>query len=56
MKNFPLKKILLSIVIVGIAVGGIFYFTNTTGKKPASGYINPAFGEYITSYTAGVVP
>lgn len=56
MKNFPWKKILLGALALSIVVFGIFYFTNTTGKKPAPSYINPAFGEYITSYTAGVVP
>lgn len=56
MKNLPWKKIILGVLIVSIVGIGVFYFTNTTGKKTSPDFIDPAFGEYITSYTAGVVP
>ncbi len=56
MQNLPWKKIAIAVVAIGIIAFAIFYFTNGAGKKPSSSYIDPAFGEYITSYTAGVVP
>ena len=55
MQNLPWKKIAIGVVALGIIAFGIFYFTNSASKKPSASYINPAFGEYITSYTAGVV-
>lgn len=56
MTNLPWKKIGIGFLIATVFIIGIFYFVNTKGKKIAQSYINPAFGEYITSYTAGVVP
>ncbi len=55
MQNLPWKKIAIGVVAVAVIAIGIFYFTNSAGKKPSPTYINPAFGEFITSYTAGVV-
>ena len=55
MQNVPWKKIAIGVVAVSIVVIGIFYFTDSRGKKSADPYINPAFSEYITSYTAGVI-
>lgn len=55
MKNLPWKKIALGAVAVGLALVGLFYFTNTKASKPVTAFINPAFGEYISSYTAGVI-
>jgi hypothetical protein len=55
MKSLPWKKIGLSAAVLGIIVAGVFYFTASPGSKPGPSYINPAFGEYISSYTAGVV-
>lgn len=54
MKNLPWKKIaigLASIAAIGFAV---YFFTQR--KSPVANYINPAYGEYISSYTAGVIP
>ena len=56
MNSLPWKKIAIGAVAVIIVVAGIFFFTNSKGTKPGPSYINPAFGEYITSYTAGVIP
>ncbi len=56
MQQFPWKKIAIAVVAIGIVVFGIFYFTDSKGKKNAGSYINPAFSEYIISYTAGVIP
>ena len=50
----PWKKIILAVVAAGL-VGAIIYFKTDTEKKDKPFYINPAFGEYITSYTTGVI-
>src|SRR5688500_11351421 len=55
MLTFSWKKITIVVVAIGIVVFGIFYFTDTKGKKKSDNYINPAFSEYISSYTAGVI-
>jgi alpha-2-macroglobulin len=55
MRNLPWKKIAIGAVGVAVFAVAIFYFT--TGKSDKQpGYINPAFGEYISTYTAGVIP
>ncbi len=56
MNSLPWKKIAIGAVAVTIVIAGIFYYTTSKGTKPAPSYINPAFGEYITSYSAGVLP
>lgn len=50
-----MKKILLGLVAVVVAAGAVFYFTTSKSAKTYNSAINPAFGEYITSYTAGVI-
>ncbi len=55
MQTFPWKKIAIGVIAIGIVVFGIFYITDSRGKKHTETYINPAFSEYITSYTAGVI-
>ncbi|MBL7875732.1 MAG: hypothetical protein JNL53_08710, partial [Cyclobacteriaceae bacterium] len=51
-----MKKILIGVVAVGMAVAAIFYFLPGKGAKSSfNSAINPAFGEYISSYTAGVI-
>ena len=54
MKN-PFKKIGLSVLVIGIITVAIFYFYDGKGAKTFNSAINPAFGEYISSYTAGVI-
>ena len=49
------KKVALGVVIAGVAAAGIFYLTKGRASQPTSSAINPAFGQYISSYTAGVV-
>ncbi|MEX1238192.1 MAG: MG2 domain-containing protein, partial [Cyclobacteriaceae bacterium] len=56
MKYLSWKKIAVSIVAVGLAIAGIFYFESGTGEKTPSTSINPAFAEHISSYTTGVIP
>ena len=55
MQNLPWKRIAIGVVAVGIIAFGVFYFTESRGKKASDNFINPAFSEYITSYTAGVI-
>lgn len=49
------KKIAIGAVAIAIAIFGVVYFTKSTGKKDAVTFINPAFGEYVSSYTSGVL-
>jgi hypothetical protein len=55
MQNLPWKKIAIGVVAIGIIAFGVLYFTESRGKKASTNFINPAFSEYITSYTAGVI-
>jgi hypothetical protein len=55
MKNLPWKKLAISVVALGIIIFGVFYYTTSKGTKPGPSFINPAFGEYISSYTSGVI-
>ena len=54
MRNLPWKKIAIGAVSVAIVAVAVFYFNASKGAKQPS-YINPAFGEYISTYTAGVI-
>ena len=55
MTNFPWNKIGLSAVGLAVVVAGVFYYQSAKSKSTAAAGINPAFGEYISSYTSGVV-
>ena len=55
MKNLPWKKIAVGVVALAVAVIGVFYFTTSKGTRPGPAFIDPAFGEYISSYTSGVI-
>ena len=55
MQTLSWKKITIGLVAVGIVALGIFYVTNSKGTKPPVTFINPAFAEFIASYTAGVI-
>ena len=55
MRNLPWRKIAIGAVGVAVFAVAIFYFTTGKGAKTST-FVNPAFGEYISSYTAGVVP
>lgn len=55
MKTLPWKKVALAAVVLVVFVGGVFYFTKSKGSKPAEAFINPAFGQYISSFTSGVI-
>jgi uncharacterized protein YfaS (alpha-2-macroglobulin family) len=55
MKNFPWKKIALGAVVVGVFVAGFFYFKPGAATREPVTYINPAFAEYISTYSAGLL-
>lgn len=55
MRSFSWKQIAIAVAAIGTVVFGIFYFVDTKGKKKPDNYIDPAFSEYISSYTAGVI-
>jgi len=48
------KKIALSILTVAVLAIGVFYFTRGSNRHDTH-FIDPAFGEYVTSYTSGVI-
>jgi len=49
------KKIGPVAVGIGIIAFAVLYFYDGKGSKTFNSSINPAFGEYISSYTAGVI-
>lgn len=50
-----MKKLLIGLVAVGVAAAGVYYFAFRKTEQTLNSSINPAFGQYITSYTAGVI-
>ena len=55
MKSLPLKKIAIVVGVITVVIAGVFYLNREAEQKPTSTLIDPAFGEYISSYTAGTV-
>lgn len=55
MKKLSWKKWALATVAIGIVVAGVFYLNGTKSAGQPSSSIDPAFGEYVSSYTSGVV-
>src|SRR5687767_9738261 len=57
MKSLPWKKVSIVIGAIAVVVAAVFYFnTGTkTGERPVQSFVDPAFGEYIASYTAGTI-
>ena len=55
MNNLPWKKIAVGVTAILVIAFGVFYFTNLPARKPVAHIVDPAFGEYVSSYTAGVV-
>lgn len=49
------KKIGFGLIATVLVAVLVFYFTTSKSQKSDLGGINPAFGEYISSYTAGVI-
>ena len=55
MKTFFQNKYVVALVGLIIVVAAVFYFKSSKSAKSFSASINPAFGEYISAYTAGTV-
>ena len=55
MQNLSWKKVGATLLAAGVVALGVFYVTTSKGKKPAVSYVDPAFGEFVSSYTAGIV-
>lgn len=55
MKNLPWKKLGLAAAALLLILVAVFYFTKRTSDSSSPLAMNPAFGEYISSYTSGVV-
>lgn len=49
------KKIGIGAVALAVTVIAVFYFNDSKGRKTPTSTINPAFAEYISSYTSGMV-
>lgn len=56
MKSFSWKYLLAGVAAIGLAA--VAYFTIFSTRTPANPVMamDPAFGEYISAYTAGVIP
>ena len=54
MKNLTSKKIIIAVLAISVIAVGIFFFARNDNRKQGN-FIDPAFGEFITSYTAGVI-
>ncbi len=55
MNNLPWKKIGLGVLGLVVVAAGVFYFNQARSRGTGTRAINPAFGEYISSFTSGVV-
>jgi uncharacterized protein YfaS (alpha-2-macroglobulin family) len=55
MKNLPWKKISIGVIGVGVFAVALFYGITSTGTREPQTALNPAFAEYISSYTSGVI-
>lgn len=56
MKGLSWKKIAVAVVAISLATAGIFYFNANPPDKSTPHSVNPAFAEYISAYTTGVIP
>lgn len=55
MNSFPWKKLGLVALILIVVVAAVFYFIDSKGNKSALRQMNPAYAEYISSYSAGMI-
>ena len=56
MKSASRKAIILAVIVTALTLTGIFYLRDRTDVLDRSAFINPAFAEYISGYTTGVIP
>jgi alpha-2-macroglobulin len=55
MKTLPFKKITVGVLILAVIGLTFFYFYPAKSDKTVLTSVNPAFGEHISFYTAGVI-
>src|SRR5260370_6010409 len=55
MKKILQNKFVIAGIALAIVIASVFYFSTGKGAKNITTSINPAFGEYISAYTAGTV-
>ncbi|HTF21606.1 MAG TPA: hypothetical protein VK658_26185, partial [Chryseolinea sp.] len=55
MQKHSWTKVVAVAAALLVVIVGIFYAINSTGKKPPVLTMNPAFAEYVGSYTSGVI-
>ncbi|MEJ7645057.1 MAG: MG2 domain-containing protein [Chryseolinea sp.] len=55
MQNLSWKKVGVTLLAAGVVALGVFYITTSKGKKPVAIFVDPAFGEYVSSYTTGII-
>ena len=55
MQNLPWKGITIGIMAFAAVLAGVLYFKKAESFSTNTAAINPAFGEYISTYTGGVV-
>ena len=56
MKSPSLRTLALAVTAIALMIAGIFYFRSRPVTTEAPVFVDPAFAEYISSYTAGVIP
>src|SRR5690349_1955455 len=54
-KSLNIWKVAAFIGAAVLVIAGILWVNRGTGKAPATESVNPAFGQYISSFTAGIV-
>lgn len=55
MKRISWKKAGLVLLLAAVIVSVLIYLPGSKPDRPVPGYVNPAFAEYISSYSAGVL-
>lgn len=55
MNRLSWTKAGLVLLLAGIVVCVLIYLPGSKPDRPVTGYVNPAFAEYISSYSAGVL-
>jgi hypothetical protein len=55
MNTISWKRIAIGAVVLAIITFAVFYFIPSKGKREPTVFVDPAFAEFVSSYTAGVV-
>lgn len=55
MKILSLKAIVFATIAIALITAGIFFFRSGNSTTEAPVFVDPAFAEYVSSYTTGVI-